>query len=155
MLAFKLSFTWVFSSCFVSHLWKKNYHYLTSSSFYLVPKCNFSCVLSIYWRSRPIFYWWSNVSNAYNNDRDQRKYIKNYILFYKLGYICMWICTCSVASVMFNPVDSSPPGSSVHGILQARIMEWIAISSSRCSSWSRDRTHFCYVFCIGGQVLYP
>ena len=30
-------------------------------------KCIFSCVLSIYWRSRPIFYWWSNASNAYNN----------------------------------------------------------------------------------------
>ena len=37
-----------------------------------------------------------------------------------------------------NPVDCSPPGFSVHGILQARILEWIAISSSRGSSWPRD-----------------
>ena len=39
-----------------------------------------------------------------------------------------------------NPVDYSPPGSSVHGILQARILEWVAISFSRGSSQPRDRT---------------
>ena len=38
------------------------------------------------------------------------------------------------------PVDCSPPGSSVHGILQARILEWVAISFSRGSSQPRDRT---------------
>ena len=38
-------------------------------------------------------------------------------------------------------MDSSPPGSSVHGIVQARILEWVAISSSRGSSWLRDQTH--------------
>ena len=35
-------------------------------------------------------------------------------------------------------MDCSPPGSSVHGIFQARILEWVAISSSRGSSQSRD-----------------
>ena len=40
-----------------------------------------------------------------------------------------------------NPVDYSLPGSSVHGILQARTLEWVAISSSRGSSQSRDRAH--------------
>ena len=39
-----------------------------------------------------------------------------------------------------DPVDYSPPGSSVHGILQARVLEWVAISFSRASSWPRDRT---------------
>ena len=39
-----------------------------------------------------------------------------------------------------NPVDCSPPGFSVHGILQARVLEWVAISFSRGSSQSRDRT---------------
>ena len=39
-----------------------------------------------------------------------------------------------------NPMDCSPPGSSVHGILQARILEWVAISFSRGSSQPRDRT---------------
>ena len=37
-----------------------------------------------------------------------------------------------------NPVDCGPPGSSVHGIFQARILEWVAISFSRGPSWPRD-----------------
>ena len=48
-------------------------------------------------------------------------------------------------------MDCSLPGSSVPGILQARILEWVAISSSRGSSSLRDR--IC-VSCIGMQVLY-
>ena len=39
---------------------------------------------------------------------------------------------------LFDPMDCSPPGSSVHGILQARILEWVAISISRGSSKLRD-----------------
>ena len=45
-------------------------------------------------------------------------------------------------------MDCSPPGSSIHGILQARILEWVAISFSRGSSWPRDRTE---VSCIAGR----
>ena len=44
-----------------------------------------------------------------------------------------------------DPMDYSPPGSSVHGILQARVPEWVAISFSRGSSWPRDQT---WVSCI-------
>ena len=40
-----------------------------------------------------------------------------------------------------DPLDSSPPGSSVRGILQARMLEWIAMPSSRGSSQPRDQTH--------------
>ena len=47
-----------------------------------------------------------------------------------------------------DPVDCSPPGSSVHGILQARILEWVAISFSRGSSRPRDQTQ---VSCIAGR----
>ena len=46
----------------------------------------------------------------------------------------------SVVSDSCDPTDCSPPGSSVHGILQARILERVAISSSRGSSWPRDWT---------------
>ena len=56
--------------------------------------------------------------------------------------LCMTIC---------NSMDCSPPGSSVHGILQARILEWVAISSS---SLPRDRTQVVYVSSIGRQILY-
>ena len=46
-------------------------------------------------------------------------------------------------------IDYSVPGSSVHGILQARILEWVAISFSRGSSQPRDQNHISYVSCIG------
>ena len=49
-----------------------------------------------------------------------------------------------------NPVDCSPPDSSVHAILQARILEWVAISSSRGSSQPRVRTQVSYT---GTRVL--
>ena len=52
-------------------------------------------------------------------------------------------------------VDCSPSVSSVHRILQARILEWVAKSSSRVSFWSRDQTCISYVSCIGRQVFLP
>ena len=53
-----------------------------------------------------------------------------------------------------GPVDCSPPGSSVRGIFQARILEWVAIPYSRRSSQPRDQTCVSGVFCIGRWVLY-
>ena len=52
-----------------------------------------------------------------------------------------------------NPMDCSLLDSSVHGIPQARILEWVAISSSRGSSPPRDRTHGSYISCIDRQVF--
>ena len=54
----------------------------------------------------------------------------------KVTQLCLTLC---------DPMDCSPPGSSVHGILQARILEWVAISFSRGSSQPSDRTQ---VSCI-------
>ena len=51
----------------------------------------------------------------------------------------------------WDPMVCSLPGSSVHGISQARILEWVAMPSSRGSSQPRDQTH---VSCIGRQILY-
>ena len=48
------------------------------------------------------------------------------------------------------PMDCSPPGSSVHGILQARILERVAMPSSRGCSWPRDGT---WVSCVAGRFL--
>ena len=50
--------------------------------------------------------------------------------------------------------DCSPPRSSVHDILQERILYWVVISSSRESSQLSDQMQVSYVFCIGRQVLY-
>ena len=65
--------------------------------------------------------------------------------------VCM--CVCSVTQsclTLCNPIDCSPPGSSVHKIVQARILEWVAISSSRGSSRPWDRT---CISCAGRQFL--
>ena len=50
-------------------------------------------------------------------------------------------------------MDRSPPGSSVHGVLQARILEWVAMPSSRESSQPRDRTRVSYVSCTAGRFF--
>ena len=54
------------------------------------------------------------------------------------GHACLVAQSCSTPC---NPVDYSLPGFSVHGIFQGRILEWIAISSSRGSPWPRDQTY--------------
>ena len=66
--------------------------------------------------------------------------------------LCLTLC---------DPIDCSPSGSSVHEILQSRILEWVALSSSRGSSWPRDRTWVSYIvgrfFTIWAtrEALYP
>ena len=55
--------------------------------------------------------------------------------------VCVWVCeSCLVMSDSLQPHDYSSPGSSVHGILQARKLEWVAIPILRGCSWSRDQT---------------
>ena len=55
---------------------------------------------------------------------------------------------------LYDPMDCSLPGSTVHVILQARILEWVASFYSRVSSRPRDRSHVSYVSCFGRWVLY-
>ena len=63
--------------------------------------------------------------------------------------VCMYVCAQLLQScpTLCNPIHCSPPGSSVHGILQTRILEWVAMPSSRGSSQLRDRTHVSYWVC--------
>ena len=56
-------------------------------------------------------------------------------------------------STLCDPMNCNPPGPSVHGILQARILEWVAMLFW-ASSQARDQTHIPYVSCIGRQGLY-
>ena len=57
----------------------------------------------------------------------------------------------SLSPILCSPMDCSPPGSSIHGIFQARVLEWVAISFSRETSWPRDWTQVCPHY---GQRLY-
>ena len=73
-------------------------------------------------------------------------------------YVCVCLCLCVLLGqsclILGNPMDCGPSGSSVHGILQARILEWIALSYSRGSSQPRDWTCVSCGFCIGRWILY-
>ena len=55
--------------------------------------------------------------------------------------------------LLCDPMDCNLPGSPVHGILQARILEWVTISSSRGSSRPRDQTHRLTFACTGRWIL--
>ena len=72
-------------------------------------------------------------------------------LFLEKYDVC--VCVCSVTQLcpsVCDRMDCSLPGSSVHGIYQARLLEWVAMPSSRGSSWPRDQT---CVSCTGRRVL--
>ena len=62
-----------------------------------------------------------------------------------------WKClSLSHVWLFCDPMHCSPPGSSVHGILQARMLEWVTIPFSRRSSWPRDQI---WVSCIAGRFF--
>ena len=67
--------------------------------------------------------------------------------------ICYVLCRLKCPTFYYS-MDCSLPGSSVHRILWARILEWVAMPSSRGSSWPRDWNHVSYVTCTGRWVLY-
>ena len=52
--------------------------------------------------------------------------------------------------ILCDPMDCSPPGSSVHGILQARVLEWVAIPFSKVSSWPKNQAQ---VSCIADRFF--
>ena len=69
-------------------------------------------------------------------------------LCYTILHACSVTQSCPT---LCDLMDYSQPGSSVHGIFQAKILEWVAISFSRGSYQPRDQTH---ISCIGRQILY-
>ena len=79
-----------------------------------------------------------------------------FLSFVNQRFYGMYIRTQSLSRVwlFYNPVNCRLPGSSVHGIFQARILEQVAISYSRGSSWHRDQTHVSCISCIARGILY-
>ena len=55
-------------------------------------------------------------------------------------YVCVYDLVAQSCPTLYNIMDCRPPGSCVHGILQVRILQWVAISFSRGSSWPKDWT---------------
>ena len=68
------------------------------------------------------------------------------------SFLHAWVLTLQVLWTLWN--SCNPPDSSAHGIFQARILEWVAISYCRVSSWPRDWTHISCISCIGRQIFY-
>ena len=72
--------------------------------------------------------------------------------------VCVCVCVYSITQLhltLFCPMDCSSPGSPVHGISQARIQEWVAISFSRGSFQSRTQnSNISCISCIGRGILY-
>ena len=88
----------------------------------------------IFLRNNLIF-WYFNWFNL-----NQRNKILYHLIKYLKTRISMSACLVAVIiQTLWDPMDYSPPDFSVHGILQARILEWVDISSSKGSSWPRDQ----------------
>ena len=75
-----------------------------------------------------------------------------YIITWTTKHAC--VLNCSVMSDSLQPMDCSPPGSFAHGILQAKILEGVAIASSKGSSQNRDQTYISCGSCIDRWILY-
>ena len=79
------------------------------------------------------------INELYEMQSEGKSYLKLVHVHAKSLHSCLTFC---------DSMDHSPPGSYVHGILQARIQEWVAMLSSRASSWLRDWT--CVTWIVGG-----
>ena len=80
-----------------------------------------------------------------------------YVCIHTHTHTCVCVCVCvfrkesevvQSCPTLCNCMDCSLPGYSIHGIFQAKVLEWVAISFSRGSSWTRDWTQ---VFHIAGR----
>jgi len=90
---------------------------------------------------------WHCYSSWGHKELDTTERLNNYN-----NYINTSVLNRSVVSDSLRPYG--PPGYSVHGILQAGILEWVAMPSSRGFSRPRDQTDISYIFCIGRKVLH-
>ena len=75
------------------------------------------------------------------------------VSYWGTGHVCMLHHFSHVW--FFGCMDCSLKDSSIHGILQARILEWVAVPSSRGSSWPRDWIHVSYISCISRSGSLP
>ena len=109
----------------------------------IITECAFGFLLGPWMICSPTYYHGSVLFSKVTT------YTHDFLLnFYRL-------CVCCLVTILYPKLcdskDCSSPGSSVHGISQARILKSVAVSFSRVSSWLRGQTHISYV---GRQILY-
>ena len=90
---------------------------------------------------------WQKEGRILKADKRSKRFQKAFYITRTLSNVVK-VKLAQSCSTLCDPVDCTPPGSSVHGILQARILEWVAISFSRGSSWPRDWTQ---LSCTAGR----
>ena len=110
-------------------------------------------------------WYWGTINPGYHIEAGEAKrndsYLTNDSYVYLMIHshplhqclLSLWtwfVLVTQSCPALCDPMDCSPPGSSVHGILQARILEWVAIPFSRGSSQPRNRTQ---VSCIAGRFF--
>ena len=143
-----ISLLWTVPSLTCRHLHTMD-HVLVFTSLpkQLKPQSPFPLVLSFQWIARsfpPVPFapptWSPLLLNKYNW----------LLCTFLQAAVKMKVIVAQSCWTLCNPMDCSPPGSSVHGILQARILEWVAISFPRGSSQQRDQT---WVSWIAGRFF--
>ena len=93
--------------------------------------------------------WWATVHGVAKN---QTRLTFSFFFCLKLSswYQYSEVLVAQLCLTLCDPMNCSPPGSSIHGILQARTLKWVAIPFSRGSSWPRDQT---WVSSIAGRFF--
>ena len=104
--------------------------------------------LSLFWISREA-HWTRTPGSNTTPFQTCINIIALVVLVFFLSFFLF--CFAQLCPTLCNLMDCSPPASSVHRILQARIPEWIASFYSRGSSWPRDQFH---TSCTGGWTVY-
>ena len=115
-------------------------------------------------RSTSVFYWlyylhlnYMKILHIIRLTNVQRKKIiiwlswfKTKNIFFNSNSACVCVLVAQLCPSLYHPMDCSPPSCSVHGIVQARILVWVAMSFSRRFSQSRD---WIQVSCIEGRFF--
>ena len=131
---------------FLLHCWRFYFY----SCFFGSPqlaKFHMNPIIStLYWHFSPSSSWANSCCRNETGGKEARHNLwKN--------DIATCVCAHSLSRVrLWDPMDCSPPGSSVHGIFQSGILEWVAVSSSRGSSWPRIGLET-LVSCVGRWIL--
>ena len=119
---------------------KKCLMHASGSNFQVSPNMSFECSLN--------FFFLQILDNQFTDTTLRQLTDYESISMFDLPSCCCLVTKSS--PTLCNPIDYSFPGSSVHGIPQARILEWVDISFSSGSSPPRDQT---CVFCIAGEFF--
>ena len=95
--------------------------------------------------------WQSTEKKKKRNKKDTTFLKTNEIFIFVTR--CVRVQSFQSCLTLCDPIDSNPAGSSVHGIIQARILKWVAMPSFRGSSQPKDQTHISCGSCIAGRFF--